>query len=153
MAKRLLISLLLLVALVGVGLTSCVFGEDDQATDDQVADDQVNNQAADDQAAPDQAVVVPDSEPPKPKDMDHASETVIIIGTSHDSWEDAVHAAVEKAEKCYKDVEIVQIGRLDAKIEHKDKGPAGIKEKEDKDKIEFTAAVEFSYKEDENATP
>ncbi len=49
--------------------------------------------------------------------MDNAVYKVVeLVGTSPDSWEDAVQSVVTKASKTLRDLRIVEVDKLDAKI-------------------------------------
>ena len=49
--------------------------------------------------------------------MDSIYKFVELVGTSDKSWEDAIRTVVNKASKTLKDIRIVDVKKLDARIE------------------------------------
>jgi hypothetical protein len=149
-----------------LGLSSIVaFGQADEEELDQ-ADDEVSDltedkgvHQADDAASDLKSIQVgKDGGGPKHK----VYETMILIGTSEESWEDAVEDAAEEAQMLLKkpgkiqsqkrgpeggpEISIVEVLDLDARLaEHKDFAPNKEGKPGPKIEVEFIAVVEFSF--------
>jgi flavin-binding protein dodecin len=162
MVRRAVVSILVLIALIG--LSSNAFGYDkednlDQA--DQAQLDQTANEASDQTESASASMQAAED------GKDHHGdvyETVVLIGTSKHSWEDAVmNAAIEAQEhlkmskKPQKDfsISIVEVKDLDAQLVRSMKPgqTESNKQKEPHIEIEYRATVEFSFKPDMNNHP
>ena len=115
MNKRAFVSILVLVALMG--LSSIAFGQEesgecedcDQAVEEEV--DQVNEEEVD-QAV--EAVYTDENF----RSGGDVYKTVVLAGTSTTGWEDAVKTALDRATKSLRDVHVAEVKKLDVHLEY-----------------------------------
>ncbi len=128
MVKRAFISMLMLIALLGLS-SIAAFG---------LAEDEELDQA-DDQASDLKSIQL--EMDGKPGDV---YQTIVLIGTSKHSWEKAVMNAFCRAyEMCLKDLTIVEIKELDTQLV---RPPVPYNPQLPNGEIEYRATVEFSFK-------